>query len=185
MLIDSDWTQMVDAPITDKNKQEWAVYRQQLRDITSARTPEHVVYPIRPEYKKKEITNNPVIDIKPPQDDNHYYHEGIAPDFHYEYSSSGSGDWFNYFTWKQVDKWDSAVPNLILKIYDPETKELLVTERYSDPRTAEWLYSLDNENWIPFDGAKNEVGLYLMIRSFAFDFEQNYILILSTEITNE
>ena len=31
----SDWTQAVDAPISDAKKAEWATYRQQLRDLLS------------------------------------------------------------------------------------------------------------------------------------------------------
>lgn len=32
-LAASDWTQMPDAPLSDIKKQEWATYRQALRDI--------------------------------------------------------------------------------------------------------------------------------------------------------
>lgn len=35
LLIASDWTQAVDAPISDAKKAEWATYRQQLRDLLS------------------------------------------------------------------------------------------------------------------------------------------------------
>jgi hypothetical protein len=31
----SDWTQFVDNPLADEKKNEWAVYRQALRDIPS------------------------------------------------------------------------------------------------------------------------------------------------------
>ena len=31
----SDWTQMPDSPLSDAKKQEWAVYRQSLRDLTN------------------------------------------------------------------------------------------------------------------------------------------------------
>lgn len=34
-LVDSDWTQTLDAPLTDSKKAEWATYRQQLRDLPS------------------------------------------------------------------------------------------------------------------------------------------------------
>lgn len=34
LLINSDWTQLPDAPLTAEQKQQWANYRQQLRDIT-------------------------------------------------------------------------------------------------------------------------------------------------------
>jgi len=33
-LMASDWTQVADAPLTDAKKEEWKVYRQELRDIT-------------------------------------------------------------------------------------------------------------------------------------------------------
>lgn len=35
-LRDTDWTQTLDAPLTAEKKQQWAEYRQQLRDMTSA-----------------------------------------------------------------------------------------------------------------------------------------------------
>lgn len=35
LLAWSDWTQIPDAPLTDKKKAEWATYRQKLRDLTT------------------------------------------------------------------------------------------------------------------------------------------------------
>ena len=32
-LLDSDWTQVVDSPLTDSKKVEWRTYRQALRDL--------------------------------------------------------------------------------------------------------------------------------------------------------
>lgn len=47
LLAQSDWTQLPDVPETLKAK--WAVYRQQLRDITEAfATPDLVVWPDTP-----------------------------------------------------------------------------------------------------------------------------------------
>lgn len=37
-LRDSDWTQTVDAPLTAEKKEEWATYRQALRDFPSGKT---------------------------------------------------------------------------------------------------------------------------------------------------
>jgi len=34
LLLRSDWTQLVDSPLTDSKKAEWVTYRQTLRDIT-------------------------------------------------------------------------------------------------------------------------------------------------------
>ncbi len=34
LLLESDWTQGADSPLTDEKKKEWATYRQSLRDMT-------------------------------------------------------------------------------------------------------------------------------------------------------
>jgi hypothetical protein len=45
----SDWTQMPDSPLSPEKKQEWAVYRQALRDmLNSAIDPASVVWPQEP-----------------------------------------------------------------------------------------------------------------------------------------
>lgn len=49
-LKQSDKYVIPDFPITPEKKQEWAVYRQALRDITSQQTfPDSVVWPVKPE----------------------------------------------------------------------------------------------------------------------------------------
>lgn len=46
LLIDSDWTQVADAPV---NKEIWAAYRQALRDITNQESfPFNITYPEKP-----------------------------------------------------------------------------------------------------------------------------------------
>ena len=39
LLAQSDWTQMSDSPLSDSKKQEWATYRQALRDFPNGWTP--------------------------------------------------------------------------------------------------------------------------------------------------
>ena len=39
LLMQSDWTQVVDSPLSDSKKAEWATYRQQLRDFPATWTP--------------------------------------------------------------------------------------------------------------------------------------------------
>ena len=39
LLTQSDWTQMSDTPLSDSKKQEWATYRQALRDFPASWTP--------------------------------------------------------------------------------------------------------------------------------------------------
>ena len=38
-LSQSDWTQFADSPLAEQKKAEWAVYRQQLRDLPTNSTP--------------------------------------------------------------------------------------------------------------------------------------------------
>ena len=35
LLTQTDWTQLPNSPLNEQKKQEWSIYRQQLRDITS------------------------------------------------------------------------------------------------------------------------------------------------------
>ena len=50
LLLNSDWTQLADSPLSSEKKQEWAQYRQQLRDITdSFENAWEVVFPEDPD----------------------------------------------------------------------------------------------------------------------------------------
>ncbi len=50
LLSESDWTQVTDNPLTDAQRQDWAAYRQDLRDITETYTdPLTIVWPDKPE----------------------------------------------------------------------------------------------------------------------------------------
>jgi len=52
LLTNSDWTQNNDSPLSDSEKQEWATYRQSLRDLPSQYesddNPKDVVFPSEP-----------------------------------------------------------------------------------------------------------------------------------------
>lgn len=52
-LLASDWTQFNDSPLTDAKKQEWATYRQALRDLPSTyqttNNIDNVIFPTIPE----------------------------------------------------------------------------------------------------------------------------------------
>lgn len=62
LLLDSDWTQTADAPLTAEEKAQWVTYRQKLRDITEAAplgqkgvVPVEVKLPITPtKYKQRK-----------------------------------------------------------------------------------------------------------------------------------
>lgn len=50
LLLQSDWTQIPNNPLTPEKQQQWAVYRQQLRDITNQPGyPFNVAWPAQPE----------------------------------------------------------------------------------------------------------------------------------------
>ncbi len=48
-LQECDWTQLADVPMSDEKKEEWKLYRQSLRDITNFDSPDHVIWPSKPE----------------------------------------------------------------------------------------------------------------------------------------
>lgn len=52
LLSDSDWTQASDSPLSDTKKEEWRLYRQALRDITTNQSdivdPETLTWPTTP-----------------------------------------------------------------------------------------------------------------------------------------
>ena len=53
LLKESDWTQVNDCPLSDSKKQEWATYRQELRDLPSSQQAidniADVIFPTIPE----------------------------------------------------------------------------------------------------------------------------------------
>ena len=53
LLQECDITQLADAPLTDAEKLEWAIYRQALRDMPitneSATVYEEIIWPVKPE----------------------------------------------------------------------------------------------------------------------------------------
>lgn len=50
LLDESDWTQFDTSPISSEKKEEWAVYRQALRDFpATVSDPSQVVWPTKPE----------------------------------------------------------------------------------------------------------------------------------------
>jgi hypothetical protein len=50
LLKQSDWTQLLDVPLSEEEKEKWVTYRQELRDITKTfRAPEQVIWPVPPD----------------------------------------------------------------------------------------------------------------------------------------
>lgn len=49
-LAASDWTQLPDVPLTTEERDQWVVYRQELRNVTSQPDPFNIVWPTPPAY---------------------------------------------------------------------------------------------------------------------------------------
>lgn len=49
LLMESDWTQLSDSPLTLEQKTEWSEYRQQLRNITLQTDPNNIIWPTKPQ----------------------------------------------------------------------------------------------------------------------------------------
>jgi hypothetical protein len=47
-LSECDWTQLFDAPLTQQQKDAWASYRQELRDVTEQENPHDIAWPDAP-----------------------------------------------------------------------------------------------------------------------------------------
>jgi hypothetical protein len=48
ILSKTDWTQLVDSPLSEEKKQEYIVYRQNLRDLPSSATYDNLIWPTEP-----------------------------------------------------------------------------------------------------------------------------------------
>ena len=48
LLKDSDWTVLVDSPLSGSVLENWKTYRQELRDVTSQENPSNIVWPNQP-----------------------------------------------------------------------------------------------------------------------------------------
>jgi hypothetical protein len=49
LLMECDWTQLPDSPLTNQKQTEWQIYRQSLRDMTNADSPYGISWPPKPE----------------------------------------------------------------------------------------------------------------------------------------
>lgn len=49
LLAECDWTQLIDCPLDETKKQEWATYRQELRDLPSVIDLTNPVLPVIPQ----------------------------------------------------------------------------------------------------------------------------------------
>jgi hypothetical protein len=55
LLQETDYTQLLDAPVTLEKQAEYATYRQQLRDITDQADVDTITWPEKPVYVKRSL----------------------------------------------------------------------------------------------------------------------------------
>jgi hypothetical protein len=55
MLFDSDYTQMNDTTVSESEREQWKIYRQALRDITTQPDPFNIVFPTSPKNENLNI----------------------------------------------------------------------------------------------------------------------------------
>ncbi|MDY0990255.1 hypothetical protein BSF41_40660 [Flavobacterium sp. ACN2] len=48
LLVESDWTQVEDSPLSEEKKMAWKNYRQELRDLTNQEDLTAIVWPTKP-----------------------------------------------------------------------------------------------------------------------------------------
>lgn len=48
LLMECDWTQLPNSPLSNERQQEWALYRQALRDVTLQTDPFNIAWPAPP-----------------------------------------------------------------------------------------------------------------------------------------
>ena len=63
-LMESDWTQVLDSPFTEEQKELWRIYRQALRDITLQTDPFNITWPNKPQ-PGETIIEEVVSDVEP------------------------------------------------------------------------------------------------------------------------
>lgn len=49
LLASTDWTQVIDSPLSPEKRADWAKYRQALRDITLQPDYSNIIWPVKPE----------------------------------------------------------------------------------------------------------------------------------------
>ena len=48
LLIDSDWTALLDTPFSEEKRTQWQEYRQALRDVPTQNSPYNITWPTKP-----------------------------------------------------------------------------------------------------------------------------------------
>lgn len=48
LLLDSDWTQLLDAPLNDSQIKKWSEYRKALRDFPTQVNTDDIIWPTKP-----------------------------------------------------------------------------------------------------------------------------------------
>ena len=103
LLMDSDWTQLADCPLTDEQKARWNAYRQKLRDIPQEQLsipPSNVKFPISPKKYAEMLVENSELEAYLASDDQFFH---IAQSVYRKFASRAMSYMAMAITTKQVD----------------------------------------------------------------------------------
>lgn len=103
LLMDSDWTQLNDSPLTDDEKAQWVTYRTKLRNLPQEQQsipPVNVKFPISPKKYKEMLAENSELEAYLESDDQFFY---IAQSVYRKFASRAMTYMAMAITTKQVD----------------------------------------------------------------------------------
>ena len=103
LLMDSDWSQLADAPLTDDEKAQWVAYRKKLRDIPQEQLsipPSNVKFPISPKKYAEMLVENSELEAYLASDDQFFH---IAQSVYRKFASRAMSYMAMAITTKQVD----------------------------------------------------------------------------------
>lgn len=103
LLMDSDWSQLGDSPLTDDEKAQWVAYRKKLRDIPQEQLsipPSNVKFPISPKKYAEMLADNSELGAYLASDEQFFH---IAQSVYRKFASRSMSYMAMAITTKQVD----------------------------------------------------------------------------------
>jgi hypothetical protein len=103
-------------------------------------------------------------------------------DFHYQPSLLQSSAASRIFDWQQIEKWDSNIPDLRIRLYDANTNVELLNDTVLLSDLGVWEYSDDGgSNWNVWDATQDLVGNYIRYSAQTWSYSGVTVRVLLTE----
>ena len=109
-------------------------------------------------------------------------YENTVQDFHYQPSLLQSSAASRIFAWQQIEKWDSNIPDLRIRLYDANTNVELLNDTVLLSDLGVWEYSDDGgSNWNVWDDTQDLVGNYIRYSAQTWSYSGVTVRVLLTE----